>query len=164
MKISIKVTAKDLFDFSMYSSYSGYTGLFNVIFTVGALALLVLSWSWTTGFQKAMLVLCALIFTVVQPAILYKKSRRQAAGPRFAAPINLTLTDEKIAVEQSGVGGDLPWDQIWKVVRIKSMYILKVGPTHAYLIPNSSFENREEELVEIFKKNLPEKKRKGIKA
>ena len=66
-------------------------------------------------------------------------------------------------VEKAGMTGELFWNQVWKVVRIKSMYIIKTGPVHGYLIPNRSIEGREQELVEILKKNLPESKRKGLR-
>ena len=69
----------------------------------------------------------------------------------FSTPVNLTLTDEKIAVEQAGVEGEILWSQVWKAARIPSMFILKVGPSHAYLLPNAAVEGREEELLALLK-------------
>ena len=65
MKIVVKMTARDLFDFSMYNSYSGFTGLFNIVFTAGAVAILAVTWNWPTVsvYQRILLVLCALMFT-----------------------------------------------------------------------------------------------------
>lgn len=166
MEIKVNMTAKDLFGFSMYSSYTGFTGAFNIIFTVGALGILAFTWQWETvsTTQRILLVCCALIFTVVQPAMLRYKSGKKAKMTGFSATVSLTLTDEKFGVERAGVNGDLKWEQIWKVIRIKSMYIVKLGPTHAYLIPNRSVEGREKELEAIFKRNLPKSKMKGLKA
>lgn len=95
--------------------------------------------------------------------MLDRKAKQQAGAIGFSAPLNLTLGDEKIDVEKAGMTGELFWNQVWKVVRIKSMYIIKTGPVHGYLIPNRSIEGREQELVEILKKNLPESKRKGLR-
>ncbi len=166
MKIVVKMTARDLYDFSMYNSYSGFTGIFNVVFTVGAAAILAVTWNWHTVnvYQRILLVFCILIFTVLQPLLLMQKSKKQAAAIGFSLPITLTLSDEKIAVEQGGVTGDMEWGQIWKVIRIKSMYIIKMGPIRAYLIPKRSIEGREKELESILKKNLPVGKMKGLKA
>ena len=164
MKFSVKMTAKDLFDFSMYNSYSGAMGLFNVIFTFAALVLLIVTWGSTDVYQKVLLAFCVLIFTVIQPAMLHVTSKKQAEMHGFSTPVNLTLTDEKIAVEQAGVEGEILWSQVWKAARIPSMFILKVGPSHAYLLPNAAVEGREEELLALLKKNLPEKKTKGLKA
>ena len=152
MKISVTMTARDLFQFSLYNSYSGFSGAFNVIFTLGALAILAVTWNWETinVYQRILLVFCALIFTVVQPLMLDRKAKQQAGAIGFSAPLNLTLGDEKIDVEKAGMTGELFWNQVWKVVR-------------GYLIPNRSIEGREQELVEILKKNLPESKRKGLR-
>ena len=161
MKIVVKMTARDLYDFSMYNSYSGFTGIFNIVFTVGAAAILAVTWNWPTVnvYQRILLVFCILIFTV-----LMQKSKKQAESIGFSLPITLTLSDEKLAVEQGGVTGDMEWGQIWKVICIKSLYIIKVGPIRAYLIPKRSVEGREKELESILKKNLPVGKMKGLKA
>ena len=166
MKISVTMTARDLFQFSLDNSYSGVSGAFNVIFTLGARAILAATWNWETinVYQRILLVFCALIFTVVQPLMLDRKAKQQAGAIGFSAPLNLTLGDKKIDVEKAGMTGELFWNQVWKVVRIKSMYIIKTGPVHGYLIPNRSIEGREQELVEILKKNLPESKRKGLRS
>ena len=108
--------------------------------------------------------MCSSDLTVVQPVLLMKKSKKQAASTGFSLPITLTLSDEKFAVEQGGVTGDMEWGQIWKVICIKSLYIIKVGPVRAYLIPKRSVEGREKELESILKKNLPVGKMKGLKA
>lgn len=165
MKITVNLTVRDLFNFSMYNSCSGFSGIFNLIFTAGALIILAVTWQWETvsTFQRILLVLCALMFTVLQPAILYRKSKRQAERPGFSAAIDLTLTDEKFGVELGGTSYDMEWQQIWKVIRTRSMYIVKTGPTRAYLIPDRSLDGRNRELEEIFRKNLPKTKMKGLK-
>ena len=166
MKINVTMTEKDLFDFSMYNSYSGFSGVFNLIFTLGALAILIMTWNWESigTFQRILLLCCLLIFTVVQPLMLKSKSKKQAQRTGFSTEIHLTLTDKKFVAERAEVENSLEWDQIWKVIRIRSMYIVKVGPTRAYLIPNRSIEGREQELRELLKKNLPKSKMKGLKA
>ena len=166
MKICVNMTARDLIDFSMYNSYSGLTGIINVVFTVGALAVLFVTWNWptVTGFQRILLVFCALIFSVVQPLLLMNKSKKQAASAGFSAPITLTLSDKTFTVEQGGATGDLEWKQVWKVICIRNLYIIKVGPTRAYLIPKRAVEGREKELESILKRNLPAGKTKGLKA
>ena len=34
MKIQVKMTARDIFDFSMYSAYSGFAGIFTFVFLI----------------------------------------------------------------------------------------------------------------------------------
>ena len=133
MKIQVKMTARDIFDFSMYSAYSGFAGIFTFVFLILVIGIL--------GYAKA-----------------------HAKTTGYSTPINLDVSDEQIGVEQAGVTGELKWDQIWKVVRIPNMYIIKVGPTNGYLVPFRSIEGRKQEFVDFCKRNLPPKKTKGLKA
>lgn len=163
MKLSIKITAKDLFEFSMYNAKRGMTGFLNLLFSVGPLVIFALSIQWTTVFQKALLIGCFLLFAVIQPALLYGKSKRQAERSGFSTPIDLTLTDEEILVEQGRSAGAMPWSEIWGVISLKNLYVLKIGPTRGYLIPKRELAGREKELIHVLKKNLPPRKTKGLK-
>ncbi|MCI8512785.1 MAG: YcxB family protein [Lachnospiraceae bacterium] len=162
MKISVKITERDLFAFSMYNSYTGFTGLLNAVFSLGALILLALSWEWTTVFQKSLLAFCFLLFTVIQPAILYRKSRRQARGAAFSNAIDMTFLEDKIVISQGESSGEIPWEEIWKVVQTRGLYILKVGPTRAYLVPRAAFSGQEKQFVGLIKRVLPTHKTKGV--
>ena len=166
MKFSIKMTPQDLYEFSMHNSYKGAMGLFNLLFTAGAFLTLVFTWNSdvVTAFQRVILFFCCTMFTIIQPMMLKSKSKKQAEQTGFSAPVNLTITDDGIKVEQAGVKGELTWEKIWKVERIRTMMILKVGPSYGYLIPNRYFEEgTEKELTELLKRNLPAKKTKGLK-
>ena len=164
MKIQVKMTAKDIFDFSLYSAYSGAPGIITIAFLVVAAGVLGFSWNSVEEAQRMILVGCILLVVVVQPAMLWMKARKHAKTANYSAPIDLILSNEGIRVTQSGVNGEVKWDQVWKVVRIHSMYIIKIGPTHGYLVPFRSIEGRKQEFVDFCKRCLPPKKTKGLKA
>ncbi len=164
MKIQVKMTARDIFDFSMYSAYSGPGGIFTFVFLILVIGILGYAWSAVEMMQRVMLLGCIVLFVVVQPIMLWTKAGKHAKTTGYSTPINLDISDEQIGVEQAGVTGELKWDQIWKVVRIHSMYIIKVGPTHGYLVPFRALEGRNQEFVDLCKRNLPPKKTKGLKA
>ena len=161
MKIQVKMTARDIFDFSMYSAYSGFAGIFTFVFLILVIGILGYSWSSVAVMQRVMLLGCIILFVFVQPIMIWMKAKAKTTG--YSTPINLDVSDEQIGVEQAGVTGELKWDQIWKVVRIPNMYIIKVGPTNGYLVPFRSIEGRKQEFVDFCKRNLPPKKTKGLK-
>ena len=165
MKISINMTRKDLFTFSVYNSFSGMSGLFNVIWTVVWIAAFVVSFS-VPQYQlvhRFAMIFCAMLFTVIQPCVIWRRTGRQAKTDAFKQTIYLTL-GEKILVEQAEASGEIEWKQVRKVVRLKSMYILDMGYGRAYLLPNASVEGREEELIAVLREKLPKTKMKGLKA
>ena len=70
----------------MYHSNKGYLGVFNILFTLAALWLLVTRWGEVTVPYRLLLIVCALMFTVWQPFLLYLKARKQAAGKAVKEP------------------------------------------------------------------------------
>ena len=109
------------------------------------------------------MIFCAMLFTVIQPCVIWRRTGKQAKTEAFNKTIHLTLGD-KIFVEQAEASGEIEWKQVRKVVRLKSMYILDMGYGRAYLLPNASVEGREEELIAVLKEKLPKTKTKGLKA
>ena len=75
LKFEMNLTAGDLWKFSMHHANSGMKGMVNLIFTVTALFLLAARWTTLSMGQRLLLVVCALLFTVWQPVLLYWKAR-----------------------------------------------------------------------------------------
>lgn len=46
--VTLHITAKELWIFSMYHANAGFMGIFNVLFSLAALYLLIFRWSSTT--------------------------------------------------------------------------------------------------------------------
>ena len=55
MKIQVKMTARDIFDFSMYSAYSGFAGIFTFVFLILVIGILGYAWSSVAVMQRVML-------------------------------------------------------------------------------------------------------------
>ncbi len=166
MEIKVKMSAQHLFTYSMYNSFNGFKGIFSVAFTLAWIVILFATWNMEAAVwhQKLLMVFCILIFPVIQPYLLWKATKKQSETIGFTTPVIINLVDNHIYVEQAGHGGDFEWARIKKVIRIKPMFIMDMGYGRAYLIPNEAIEGREQELVDYFKKQLPETKTKGLKA
>lgn len=165
MKLSINMTRKDLFLFSVYNSFCGMSGLFNIIWTIVWMAAFVVSFGMP-GYRlvhRLAMFFCMLLFIVIQPCVIWSRTGRQAKTEAFTNTIELTLGD-KILVEQSGASGEVEWTQVRKVVRLHDMFVLDMGYGRAYLIPDISVEGREAEFAALLKEKMPGKKLKGLKA
>ena len=144
MKFEVKLTAKELWQFSMYHANAGFTGLFNLIFTAAALFLLVFRWGELTMAYRFLLVGCVLIFTVLQPLLLYGKVRKQAKTPVMAEPRYRT------------------WEQMGRMDKKLTMAVLYMDRVHAYLLPKTVLGEQETEFYEMVKMHLPKERRKGF--
>ncbi len=162
MRFEVKLTAKELWQFSMYHANSGAMGLFNLIFTVAALFLLIFRWGTLTGAYRLLLLGCVLIFTVLQPLLLYGKVRRQAKSPAITEPMYLTFSQEGLWVEQSGQQAEFAWEQMGRMDKKPGLIVLYMDRVHAYLLPEKALGEQKEALLEMAKEHLPKGCRKGF--
>lgn len=162
LKFEMHLTAKNLWQFSMYHANGGMQGIFNVIFTVAPLFLLAARWSTLTVSYRLLLVGCAMIFTVLQPLLLYNKARRQAKAPVIRMPMFLTFREKGLLVEQSDQKAEFTWDQIARVSRKPTMIILYMDRVHAYLLPKDALGDQEEAFCEMARRYVPKERLRGI--
>ena len=102
MKIQVKMTARDIFDFSMYSAYSGFAGIFTFVFLILVIGILGYAWSSVEVMQRVMLLGCIILFVFVQPIMIWMKAKAHAKTTGYSTPINLDVSDEQIGVGQVG--------------------------------------------------------------
>lgn len=160
--LEVKLTAKDLWKFSMYHSNKGGLGAFNLIFSAAALFLLITTWKSNTVMYRALLVICALMFTVWQPALLYLKAAKQAKSPVIKNPMGLSFSREGIVVTQGTERLELVWENIGRAEAIRGMVIVYMDKVHAYLIPDAVSGDKKEALLSLFREALPPERRKRI--
>lgn len=155
LHVQLKLTVKDLWQFAMYHGYFGMSGIFAVIFTLASLFLMISRWSTLDDFQKVLLVICLLIFTVWQPLLLYHKALRQSKRDVMKIPMDLFFSEEGLLVRQSGQEVRFTWDQIGRIDRMPTMAIIYMDRIHAYLLPHAVLSADQEAFYEMAKKYLP---------
>lgn len=129
-----KLGAKDFWLFSMYHSNKGMMGLFALIFTASALFLLLTKWSDVDTRYRVLLIICALLFTVWQPGILYLKAKKQASLPAMQIPLDMVFGETGFSVQQKEERIEFPWTNMFMVVELPHMVILYTDSIHAYLL------------------------------
>ena len=166
LEIKVTMTAEHLFTFSMYNSYNGWKLIFAIGFTLAWIVILFATWNMEASVwhQKLLMAFCILIFPALQPYLLWSSTKKQSQTHGFSTPVTIKLAHNHIYIEQAGHCGDFEWARIKRFVRIKSMFIMDMGSGRAYVIPDESIRGREQELVDLVKKQLPETKTKGLKA
>ena len=160
--VTLHITAKDLWIFSMYHANAGFMGMFNILFSLAALYLLIFRWGSTTAPYRILLVVCALMFTVWQPFLLWLKAGKQAKRPAVKTPMRLVFTDEKLTVSQAENSADFNWEEMGRLDAKPAMYILYMDRVHAYLIPKTALAEQEEAFRELVTAHLPKERRRKI--
>ena len=162
MKFEINLDATYLWRFSMYHVNRGLQGIFNLLFTAAAVLCLIFARDQLSGGYIALLVVCALAFSVWQPLLLYLKSRKQAKTAGIRETLRMEFGEELVTVSQADQVQELPWDRIVKLIRTKHMVIIYTDRIHAYLLPVSVVGERMEEFAALVRKHLPKERWKGL--
>src|SRR5574344_480148 len=79
VKVEVKLTKKEMFNFMMRHNYTTFGGICGILISLGALVMFIMNFTndkMSTPYKVA-LVAIALLFTVIQPIMLYIKSAAQ---------------------------------------------------------------------------------------
>lgn len=158
----VEMNEKNLWMFSLYHANRGFLGVFNVLFSLASLYLLVTTWTYVPTPNRILLIVCVLLFTVYQPLTLLLKAKKQASLAVMKEPITMTFTREEITVCQGEQEQTITWDQVVRAAGTKRMLMFYMDRIHAFLLPSEFMEGEREGLCEMLREVLPKERRRRI--
>lgn len=161
-RFHIQLNAGDLWRFSMYHANKGYLGIFNVLFTLAAASQLLFRWNELTVPYRFLFAVCAMIFTVWQPGLLYLKAAKQSKNQAMAQPMELIFSGEGLKVVQGEQEGEASWDQVSQVRRGFGQYIVYMGRVRAYLLPDRIVGEEKTAFAAFVHETLPKERCKRV--
>lgn len=158
----IQTEARDLWKFSMYHCNKGYQGMFNLLFTLASLYLLVTRWGETSASHRLLLLLCATMFTAWQPGILFLKALKQAGSERLRVAMDMAFDSRGFAVSQGEQSMEVAWEEVSRVARIPGLYILYMSSIRAYLLTDRALGGSREPFAAFLREVLPKERLKRV--
>lgn len=148
LKFSVKIGGDDMVNFVLRHSYSGISGWGGVVLSIAAIIYLIVSFSSLDMVGRAALALIGILFTVVNPLMLIYKARRQVKSNRmFDIPIEYTLSDDVLVIEQGEEQLTVPWENIRLVKDTKRSLIVYVTKIRAFIWPKSQIAGQYDEIT-----------------
>lgn len=145
--IKVKVGVKDLFRFLMGYNYCSFGGIFGVIVSLSCLLGLAISYQDNSQGTNLLLLVVGLLFTVIQPMLLLKKSVAQCVkNPSFRSPLTYELADEGITVRLDEQSQKVEWDAITKLKENKNQILVYTSRVNAFIWPVEQL-GQEKEMV-----------------
>lgn len=143
----IQLNTTDIWWFSLYHSNRGFMGIFNLLFTVTAVYSLIVGFTSLSLTQKAIFCIMALLFSVIQPLILYMKARKQAKSDTIKKGIHIDICEEGIVVSQEENKAEFAWENVFKVMPRGKMIILYIDTVRGYILPQRDIKEDREEIL-----------------
>ncbi|MBO5278128.1 MAG: YcxB family protein [Lachnospiraceae bacterium] len=152
IKASVTVNGKDLFCFMLQHTYRCVGGVLSLLFSLGAFVLLLKCFTTVDTAYKIILILSSLLFTVINPFLLYRRSMKQVKrNPAFTAPIEYTFTEKGFTMQQGEEKAGADWKDLWKVRDGKHYLYLYGNTVRANIIPKSQLGEQAQELSQLIK-------------
>ena len=151
IKIDMKLNAKDIWLFSMYHSNRGFLFIFNLLFTVSMYYFMITTWNRIDIPRRILFVVMSNMFLIVQPAMLYLKSQKQARTDAVRAGFSLSLNDEGIEVVSGEEKVDFKWEIGFRSRILPGIIVIYVDAIRGYLLPDRYTKANKERIVAILK-------------
>lgn len=138
MKFKTKINTNEIFQFLIHHTYQGIHGKIGLVISLACAVLFVRGLSDIEGNESKMIFLAilALLFTVINPIMLYTKAKRQSlTNPAYKNEMEYVLDDEGIKLFVGDQEGGIQWNRIIKIVETSSLYILYTTRINAFLWP-----------------------------
>ncbi|MDF2547343.1 MAG: hypothetical protein K0R93_2241 [Anaerosolibacter sp.] len=141
-RFTYQTTAFDLWQLSMYGIYGSMVGVCNIIFTVAMGLLSAKFWGTVNGFMKIIFIIAICLFTVIQPAVIYMRAKRQVAT--FPHDMEIGFDDHGVHVKTEKQRSELKWNTIKAVSKKPSMIVIFSTTKHGFVLTNKALGKQKE--------------------
>ena len=101
-----------------------------------------------------MLIICFLLFPVIEPIIIYLKSISHAKKIKDIE-INMEftdvtiVTDEKVLLSTNNENTQVLYENVYNFIKYKNMIVIMYDPIHGQIMPNRIFDGKKEEFYDF---------------
>jgi len=148
----VKLGVMDLYRFLMTYNYKSFGGIFGVLISVACLMLLAVSFHDNTPQMNLVLLALGLLFTVIQPVMIWKKAATQVVkNPVFQEELEYELSKDGISIRQKDVEQKVMWNQIFKVAEDKKQILVYTSRVNACIWPKAQIQEQLEHVKTMLK-------------
>ncbi|WP_070000337.1 YcxB family protein [Cellulosilyticum sp. I15G10I2] len=139
-----RTTAYDLWQLSMYSIYGSMIGICNIIFTVAMLLLGIRFWEDVNSFVKILLIVAVCLFTIIQPAAIYMRAKKQVSAVSHDTEIG--FNDHGIHVKAGTQTSELKWRMVKGISKKPGMVVILLVTKHGFVLKDKVLGRQKEDL------------------
>ncbi len=153
-----RVKTSDLWQASMYYAYSSYMGVVNLVFIISSAVLIVSRWKDASFFFRTVMLLMLLMFTVIQPLIIWLRASASLGG--VFPEIELSFSKEGIIIAANGQRQLRTWDKVRGIVKKPTLIVIYISDGNGYILRNSVLGNTRDDLYGFVNEMLENRKNK----
>lgn len=147
-----KISTWDMWKLSMNNIYHSIVGVYNLILAVALILLTVRFWNDMGIFLKGLLVLCCILFPILQPLLIYRRAAKQVS----ALPKDMTIEINETGLHVTGDGqkSHISWNRVKRVILERGMIILAIESGRGYMLTDKTLGTQKEELLNFLQTKI----------
>lgn len=157
----VKIEVKDLRNYMFCHKYKSVTGILEILIGIGALVYGIYLWTGAGKLDAYVLIwlFFGVYFLVMTPIKAYTNATKQyLLNPTYKDEFHYVLNENGITISQNGEEATLPWGEVYRVVDNGKSIIIYVSRLNANILPKRCFEDKVEEVKNMFRNNLDGKR------
>lgn len=155
IQFDVDLTVSELYAFSIRHTYCSISGVVGLLISIGSLVICALRYKVLDRTTVLALIIIGLLFTVVQPVMLYSKAHTQRRRNKdINALLHYCLSEEGIHVSQGEQEVMVPWYEVRKMVQTGKAVYLYMSPVRAFIFPQSQCGDQFAEMVDLIRAML----------
>lgn len=159
IKVSIQLETNDMYSFLLLHNYKSIPGVFGVCISIFAFVYLIVNFNSMDWMMKAILVVLAVLFTVVNPIMLYNKAKGQVKKNKtLMKPIIYEFAGKYLKLSQDKEVAEIPWDQIMCAKKMKKNLVIYITNVRAFVLPISQLGSQYALIVEHMREKMSAKR------
>ena len=151
-----KISTWDIWKLSMNNIYHSIVGVYNAIMAVAIIALTVKFWSDMGAFLRGVLVLCCILFPILQPLLIYSRAAKQVSSLPKDMVIEINETGLHITGEDQK--SHVSWNRVKKIILERGMIILAIESGKGYMLTDKVLGTQKNELIEFLQTKIQNNK------
>ncbi len=150
IEFDVELTAGELYRFTMRHTYVSLSGIFGLLISAAGIACLVLRFDTLDGTARLLFAILGLLFTVVQPVMLFFKTKAQVRkNKNINASLHYCLGEEGIRISRGEEEVRVKWHEVRKKVLSGRNLYLYMSPVRAFIFPERQCGGQFDALVEL---------------
>ena len=159
LNFDAKLSAGELYAFSMRHTYRSMSGIFGLIISFASFVVCAVRYKYLDKTAVMALIIICLIFTVIQPVMLWSKAKAQVRKNKsINATLHYTINDDGITVSQGEQEAKVKWYQIRKTVMAKNAIYVYMSPVRAFIFTKNQCGEDFPDLVKNIQKKVEQYK------
>ena len=146
------VKPMDFFLLSMSRTYRSMVGVCNIVFTVAVIAATFQLMGKIHDLLEVFLLFGCFLFTVIQPTLVYLRSKAQVAG--IPKEMELLFDEKGLHVTVGEKKETIPWKKIRSMAEEWNMVMISSDARHGYILTNRMLGTQKAEFIKFVEQKI----------